>query len=132
MSPVGTLTRPSDLRSSIRQAVGLGIAAILAVLVMAGVLAFVRGPDFVDHITVDNRSNLEVHVVARDADGTDLGLAVVDPDRRTRLDEVLDQGETWRFQLSRGRDDLGVITMTRRELVDAGWSLVIPASLGRD
>jgi hypothetical protein len=132
MSPVGTLTRPSSLRPSVYQAGGVGLLVIIAVLVMGAALALVHGPKFVDHVTFDNRSNLEVHVVARGADGDPaLGLAVVDPDQRTRLDEVLDQGDTWRFQLSRGRSDLGVITLTRAELAAAGWNVVIPASLGR-
>ncbi len=131
MPPVGTLTRPSSLRPSVNQAVGVTVAAVIAVLAMAAVLAFVRGPDFIDHLTIDNRSNLEVHVAARAADDTELGLAVVDADQRIRIDEVLDQGDVWRFPLTRGRADLGVIKMTRAELADAGWNLVIPASLGR-
>jgi hypothetical protein len=132
MSPVGTLTRPSALRPSVHQAVGISLVTVIAALVMAATLAFVRGPEFVDHVTIDNRSALEVHVVARGVDDTALGLAVVDPDQRTRLEAVLDQGDTWRFRLSRGRTDLGVITMTRDQLAAAGWNVVLPASLGRD
>ncbi len=132
MSPVGTLTRPSSLRPSVHQALAVGLVVVFGVLVLGAALALVRGPQFVDHVTFDNRSNTEVHIVALDAGaGPGLGLAVVDPDRRTRLDDVLDQGDTWRFQLSSGRTELGVITLTRDELANAGWNVVIPASLGR-
>jgi hypothetical protein len=133
MPSVGTLTRPSSLRPTAHQAFGVGAAAIVVMLVLAAAFAAVRGPAFVDHVTIDNRSDSEVHVVVRSSDGGGaLGLAVVDPDRSTRLDEILDQGDTWEFELSRGRADLGVITVTRAELEDNGWKVVIPASVGRD
>jgi hypothetical protein len=133
MAPVGTLTRPSSLRPTAHQALGVVIAAILAVAVLAAMFALVRGPNFVDHVTIDNRSNGEIHVVTSGNDTEHrLGLAVVDPDQRTRIDEVLDQGDAWKFELSNGRVPLGVLTISRAQLERDHWNVVIPASLGRD
>jgi hypothetical protein len=54
-------------------------------------------------------------------------VATVDARDRTRIDEVIDQGDVWRFRYEVGPDRIAEVRRTRDQLEAAGWTVVIPA-----
>lgn len=103
----------------------LGLVALWAV---ALVLAL---PPTVDGLTIENPTGTALHVaVAAPGDGRTLGLGVVDAGAELSLTAVLDQGSSWQV-LARPRGGDGpatTVTLSRAELAEAGWRVVLPAS----
>lgn len=102
-----------------------------AVLVLAACLLIVNLSGSMparESITIENRTGAPVTVRATNAarDGW-LGLSTVDPNSRTTVESVIDQGRIWQFQLSVGPDRITEIRRTEDELRAAGWKLTIPA-----
>ena len=99
------------------------------VVLFFGVLRLVESPAMVGRVSIDNRTSYDLEVGVTDGSNQDrLLLAALDADATTRVDEVLDQGSTWLFRVSRAGATLGTLERSRDELRDAGWRLVIPAS----
>ena len=128
MSPV------LDPEQLVRRPVGPGLRAGLVVAVLAGVVAVaslavaLRGPDFVDAVTVVNDSPYDVHVEVRRPGGPVVGLGTVPRDRSTRFTSVLDQGATWSFAFSAAGEDGGAMDVPRATLERDGWAVAIPAT----
>ena len=128
MSPVLTRHAPEPVLRV--RSVAVPIAAIvLFVVLFFGVLRLVRSPAMVGRVSIDNRTSYDLEVGVTDGSNRDrLLLAAVDPDATTRVEDVLDQGSTWRFRVSRAGTTLGTLERTRDDLQRAGWRVVIPAS----
>jgi hypothetical protein len=110
------------------QRLGVAAAALVAVVALVVVVAAMRGPGFVDEMTVVNESPYDVHVEVRRPGGPVLGLGTVPRDRDMRFTSVLDQGDTWSFAFSSGGEDGGAIEVPRSSLERDGWRLTIPAT----
>jgi hypothetical protein len=109
------------------------LLAVAAAAVFVGLTALVRGPEFVDHITVENRAAMEIGVaVADDEDAALLGIATAPPGRTARVTDVVDQGDRWVFVLTNAGQQLGRLVLTRDELGSRGWRVVLPATLGNE
>ena len=103
-----------------------GVVASLAIL--AGLFALVRRPDFVDHVTVDNRSGLSLQVdVASGPRDAIMTLGVVDPHSTEGFGDVVDQGDVWVVHLVEPGHGRGTLRFTRSELQRAHWRVVVPA-----
>jgi len=104
----------------------------IALLVVVGLLVvtmvvLVRGPDFVHHVGVTNRSNLpiDVDVTSGQRDGW-LAVAAARPNGSVTTREVIDQGGTWIFRFRSGGHNGGELRVSRGELARAGFTIVIP------
>jgi hypothetical protein len=102
-----------------------------AVLVLAACLLIVNLSGSMparESITIDNRTGAPVTVRTTGAarDGW-MGLTTVDPNSRTTVESVVDQGRTWWFRLSVGPDRLAEVRRTEDQMRAAGWKLTIPA-----
>jgi hypothetical protein len=106
----------------------LAAATVLAVLALTALAAALRGPGFVDEVTVVNESPFDIHVDVRAPDGPALGLGTVPRGREMRFTSVLDQGDTWSFSFASGGEDGGRVDVARRALEQDGWRLTIPAT----
>jgi hypothetical protein len=130
MAPVAVESQPIAVRRT-RAAASFVLLAVAAGAVFVGLTALVRGPEFVDHVTVENRAPLEVGVAVADADdGALLGIATASPGRTARVTDVVDQGDRWIFVLTNAGEPVGRIELTRDELESRGWRVVLPGTLG--
>jgi hypothetical protein len=102
----------------------LTIAAGLACLAMTYAL---REPDVVPRVTVENPGSIDVGVDVRSTPGgARLILSNVAPRARTTNLDVADQGDDWIFSFSSGGVDGGTLEMSRAQLAEDDWRIVIP------
>jgi hypothetical protein len=126
MRVVTAPTDPASLREP-KTVVGvvLALVALLGVFTAAGLL--VRSPTFVDHVTIVNRTRYDLGVDVRGgSSGGVLLLTAVQPFETVQVDDVLDQGSPWTFDLSRGGTSVGAIRVRRTDLERQGWRVVLP------
>jgi hypothetical protein len=106
------------------------VTAILVVVGAVGLLGLgelLRRPEFVDHVVLDNRTRYDLDVAISDVDGDSLvDLATAFPHRRSRVDDVLDPGDTWVFVITRAGRHVARIERARDRLEASGWRVVIP------
>jgi hypothetical protein len=123
-----------DPEQLVRRPAGPAERARLVAAVVVGVLAFgalataLRGPDFVDAVTVVNDSPYDVHVEVRRPGGPVLGLGTVPRERSIRFDSVLDQGTMWSFTFAAAGVDGGTVEVPRATLEQDGWTVAIPTA----
>ena len=128
MSPVLTRHAPEPVLRLRSVAVPLA-AIVFFVVLFFGVLRLVESPAMVGRVSVDNRTSYDLEVGVTDGSNRDrLPLAALDAAATTRVEDVLDQGSTWLFRVSRAGTILGTLERSRDELQRAGWRVVIPAS----
>src|SRR5262245_41272851 len=128
MSPVLTRHAPEPVLR-LRSVAAPVAAIVFFVALFFGVLRLVESPAMVDHVSIDNRTSYDLEVGLTDGSGSDrLLLAALDADATTRVEDVLDQGSTWRFRISRAGATLGTLERTRADLERAGWRIAVPAS----
>jgi hypothetical protein len=104
-------------------------------LLVAGVVMFlalnalVRGPDFVDRVTLRNESRFDVETDVAGPDGRWLGLGTAGGRSTFVVQDVIDQGERWTFHFERAGVGAGRVSLEREELERSGWLVVVPASV---
>jgi hypothetical protein len=124
-----TMTRPHVPRRTLPPLFVIALFVVGALLCAAMAYAL-RDPGFVDHVTVDNPSALEVNVdVQPSTDGARLAVAAVSPASRATTHDVLDQGHDWIFIFSSGGVDGGQLHVSRAELAANGWRVVVPRAV---
>ncbi len=105
MSPVLTRHAPEPVLR-LRSVVVPVAAIVFFVVLFFGVLRLVESPAMVGRVSVDNRTSYDLEVGVTDGSNRDrLLLAALDADATTRVEDVLDQGSTWLFRVSRAGDD---------------------------
>ena len=104
----------------------LGVVAALVVMLAVG-LWLARGPAFVNHVGVTNKSgyDLNVDVTSSDHDGW-LPISVATGGSTTVTHEVIDQGDTWVFRFSYAGKDAGEVSIPRSALAKNGWTVSVP------
>lgn len=128
MAPVLTRHAPGPVTRIRSVAVPL-VTLVVSVLLFAAVLRLVEPQATVDAVTIRNRTGFHVDVGVTDGSSRDrLLLAGLDPESSTRIEDVLDQGSTWRFRVDRAGSSVGTIDRTRDRLRADGWQVVVPAS----
>jgi hypothetical protein len=103
------------------------VAGAAAVVLLA---RLVQPPSTIDRLTVKNPTKFDV-AVAVDGGG-DEGWMPVGSVRRAStatFEDVVDQGGTWRFQLSAQGKDGGEVQISKADLEKAGWHFEIPESV---
>jgi hypothetical protein len=110
----------------------VGVALVLAVTVAIG-MWLVRGPGFVDHISVVNHTDydLDVDVTGSARDGW-MPVSVATRGATTSTPQVVDHDDTWIFRFSHEGAVGGELKISRDQLADAGWRLVVPERVAQE
>ena len=90
----------------------------------------VTEPGRVRHVAIVNRGDIPITVAV--SSGTDDGvqlLGTVEPASTHTVQDLFDQGSSWRFSFSSAGVDLGSVRASRAALADQGWRFVVPASV---
>ena len=108
------------------------VLAVVAVLAVS--MWLVRGPDFVDHVSVTNRSGYDLNVDVSDAqrDGWLAMSVATGGGATTATKEVIDQRDTWIFRFSYAGKNAGEITVPRSELAKNGWRITVPGTVAQN
>jgi hypothetical protein len=108
------------------------VLAVVAVLVIS--MWLVRPPDFVDHVSVTNRSGYDLNVDVSDVnrDGWLPISVATGGGATTRTQDVIDQDDTWIFRFSYAGKNAGELSVPRSELADNGWRVAVPESVAQN
>jgi hypothetical protein len=121
-----TLTRAPRSRPAVGR-VARSVPAVLGGVVVILLLSWlVRGPDFVDRVTIANRTAFDVDVNVAGSDGSRLELTYVTAGETKAVRDVIDQGDIWVFHFSYGGTDAGTLRLDRTTLAQNGWRADIP------
>jgi hypothetical protein len=105
------------------------IAAALVVALLLGNTAF-RGSGAIAVLRIENNTAYDVDVDISDAAGREwIALTTVSQHSVTRVEDVADQGRTWRFRFASQGVPGGDLAMSGRALADAGWRLIVPGEV---
>jgi hypothetical protein len=124
--PPQTLTRVPRSRPAVGRIVAyLGIA--LAGIAMIALLSWiVRGPAFVERVTIANPTRYDFNVDVAASDGRRLDLAYVEAGGSVAVRDVIEQGDTWTFRFSYGGTEAGSVSVDRARLERGDWIVEIP------
>jgi hypothetical protein len=109
-----------------------GVLVALAAL-LAGGLWVTKGPDFVNHVSVTNKTgyDLNVDVTTAKHDGW-MPISVATGGATTVTRDVIDQRDTWVFRFSYAGRNAGEISVPRSELAKNGWRIVVPDQVAKN
>jgi hypothetical protein len=133
MSPVLTRPRPrSGAAPFPREVLVVALAAAIIITALAGIQAALRGPEFVDRVTVVNETPylIDIEITSAGGDGW-LGLGPVSPDARHSFRSVVDQGDRWIFHVTAGPYEGGEFSLSKTELEREHWRVTIPVDVDR-
>lgn len=116
--------RPRPVVRQVARIVPLILLSVVAVVVVSWLL---RGPAFVDRVTIGNPTAFDVDVDVAGADGRLLDLRYVTAGETVVVRDVIDQGDVWIFHFSYGGTDAGTLRMERPRLEQDDWTVAIPA-----
>ena len=111
------------------------IGLVLAVVVVLAVsMWLVRGPDFVDHVSVTNRSGYDLNVDVSEriatAGSRSASRPAAAPPPRPRKSST--KRDTWIFRFSYAGKNAGEITVPRSELAKNGWQVTVPGTVAQN
>jgi hypothetical protein len=127
------LIEPSPPRARrVGDAARVVLVAILVVALLAIAIRVTEGPDFVDRVSVTNRTgyDLDVDVTSGSHDGW-LPLSVATAGSTAATREVVDMHDTWVFRFSHEGVDAGELRVSRDELARNGWTVRVPERVGQ-
>jgi hypothetical protein len=102
-----------------------GLAALLAVYIVT--FQSLRMPQVVPRLMIVNPHDWFANVeVSRGGGGSWMPLPGVDRQGTRQLQEVFDQGSTWRFRFSYATVDGAEVTISRNDLAAANWTIRVP------
>jgi hypothetical protein len=124
-----TLTRAPRSRPAVGRIVWY-LPIVLAGVAVTFLLSWLlRGPDFVDRVTIANPTAFDVDVDVAGSDGGLLDLYYVEAGTTAVVRDVIDQEDTWTFHLSYGGTDAGTLRLDRARLAQSGWRVEIPQAV---
>jgi hypothetical protein len=85
-----------------------------------------RGPGFVDRVTIANPTAFDADVDVAGSDGRLLDLRYVTAGDTVVVRDVIDQGDLWTFHFSYGGTDAGTLRLDRAAFAHGGWRMEIP------
>lgn len=108
----------------IGQAVGAAVAALIAIVLTAGITT---DPGTVDRISVTNPHPYQLAITVRGADErSTMTVGTVGRERRAVFEEVVDQRDRWIFRFSYGGAAAGEVAVTREDLRRGDWTIETP------
>ena len=121
-------SRFSKLVSSM--AFDLAVATSVPALIALS-LGLLDSPRTVDGLTLTNPTAYDLKVEASGAPGHGwLPIGIVEHGESVIVDDVIDQGETWRFRFTGQSRAAGQVVRARSALVAADWHLTVPEAIG--
>jgi hypothetical protein len=127
MTPVLTRHAPEPVRN-LRSVAAPVALVVLLVAVFALLMQLVAAPATVDHISIRNRSALELEITIHPSgDQSSLPVAAMEARSTTTVADVLDQGDEWVFRGEHAGRRVGELQLSRRDLGNRGWNITIPA-----
>jgi len=132
MSPVLTRPRPRSGPAVIpREILVVALAGAIAITALVGIYGALRGPEFVERVTVVNETRylVDIEIASPHEDGW-LGLGPVSPDASHSFRSVVDQGDRWIFHVTAGPYDGGEFSLSKNELEREDWRITIPFEVG--
>ena len=127
MSPTDVSTRPTRAGSRAPLIALLVVAAIAGLALLRVVSVAMAPPDYVDDVTIVNKTQYGVDVDVRSSDTAGrllLGRAL--PGTNTARSQVLDAGDVWIFSFLRAGVEAGEVQLTREQLDAADWHVTVP------
>jgi hypothetical protein len=112
---------------------GLGVAglALVAALAVTFVAGLSGGPSTVARITFENPTVYALDIEVSPGTGTGWTSAGSVRQQSTAVvQEVVDQGDVWRFRFDSQGETGGEVRLTRAELEASGWRVAIPEEVG--
>lgn len=129
-----TITQPDTgkrARHHLGVGVGVGALALAASVALAFVVGLSSGPGTIARIVFENPTAYALDVEVSPGSGTGWTSAgSVRQASTAEVHEVIDQGDVWQFRFDSQGESGGELVLTRAELEDAGWRVVIPAAVG--
>ena len=122
---------PGLVRRNLRLGAGALVLALLAAVALAFVLDRSGGSSTVPRLTFENPTAYAIEIEA--SPGTGTGWTSVGSVRQMStadVSEVTDQGDVWQFRFRSQGKIGGELSLTRSELEESGWRIVIPAEVG--
>jgi hypothetical protein len=127
VGPVLTPAPPQEAPTRLGRDIAVVAAgALLAVALILGVLAAVRSPAYVDHLTIVNPTPYPVDVSVTGDGGGRVALGTVTPGERHAFSTVVDQGDPWVVHVSSSGTDGGTVVVKRSGLEQRRWVVTIP------
>ena len=128
---------PSTLISIARPArrrVRTFLAMLLVVTVLGAALVgahqLVRGPRFVDRLTVRNPTAFVVDVSVTDKHGNaSVPVAALEAHTTTVIESVIDPGDPWIVMFAISGHHVGALRVSQQRLARDGWRIVVPDSV---
>jgi hypothetical protein len=125
-TPRAHLRRDGDHSAVVR----IVAVAVACVVVVVGLTALTRGPDFVSRLTVENPTRLPIEVsIASPGSAGRLNIGSVSPQTTASFDDVVDMGDQWEIRLVANGGAVVTTTVSRAELAADGWTFTIPDRL---
>jgi hypothetical protein len=124
-----TTSPPRPRRTRVRDHLDPDLVTAIAAAAFALLVGplLVRGPAFVDEVTVDNPSELDVQVRVGGADGDGwVSLTTVGAGTSATVRDVIDRGEVWTVDFAAQGRVGGEVQVTRDELEQRGWVIEVP------
>ena len=135
MGPV--LSRPRPIpqprpATSRRDLIAVVTGATLWLAIVVPLHPLLRGPSFVDEISIDNPHewNVNIDVSDQEREGS-VGIGSIEREEGQTFEEILDQGPQWIFQFDHAGVAGGELTVNRSELERADWSITVPDDFAR-
>jgi hypothetical protein len=117
--------RPAQRRARTFFAMALLVAAVGVALV--GAHELVRGPRFVDRLTIRNPTPSIVDVSVTDVDGKARApVAALEPHITTVVRSVIDPGDPWILDFRIAGERVGRMRVSRAQLDRNDWRIVVP------
>lgn len=132
MGPVLTPAPPQAAPTRLgRNVVLAAVGAVLALVLILGVLWWVRSPGVVEQVTINNPTPYPVEVsIAGATGGARLDLGPVAPSARHTFESVVDQGGRWVVHVTSASSDGGDFVVPRSGLTRGNWVITIPDRVG--
>lgn len=130
----GTTMQPMRPSASRRPRWSAPVAVVViavAGLVLSQLLRVLEVPSHVERVLFENPTAYDLDVEVSDGRrdswvgmGTAVGGAI------TKMEKILDQGDTWTFRFTGQGEAGGEVQLTRRQLERDGWKVTIPEEIG--
>ncbi|MFN2504702.1 MAG: hypothetical protein ABR540_10855 [Acidimicrobiales bacterium] len=112
-------------------AIGLAVGAAVLVGFAFVASSWLEGPSFVPRLTIDNPTVYQLEVeLGRPGHDAVVGLGPIRRESTRHFEEVGDQGDRCVFRFSYGGQPGGELVVSRAQLEEARWRIVVPTQVG--
>jgi hypothetical protein len=106
------------------------VLVAISVVSLASMLLAREAPVHERSLTITNPTQYALGVEVAGSDTGWLPLTAVDRQQTTTVNQVFDQGDTWRIRFSGQARDGGTMTISKSDLERQGWTITVPNDVG--